>query len=75
MADRDRRLRLAGVVYTDADEVRNRVRIGIADRSLTGAINRELARLGIPRAETVEKVGRDHGLDEGHSQWRLQARW
>jgi hypothetical protein len=52
-----------GVVWTDADESSNRVRIGVADLSAMGRVRAEMARLGIPagallieRADPIENM-------------------
>jgi hypothetical protein len=52
-----------GVVWTDADESSNRVRIGVADLVAMGRVRTEMARLGIPagallveRADPIENM-------------------
>jgi hypothetical protein len=52
-----------GVVWTDADESSNRVRIGVADLVAMGRVRAEMARLGIPagallveRADPIENM-------------------
>jgi hypothetical protein len=46
-------LRTRGVVYTDIDEARNRLRVGITPRTSQRTIERALARVGIPRDAVV----------------------
>jgi hypothetical protein len=45
-------LGLAGTVFTDADEVRNRIVIGVEDDAAAAAVRRHVAMLGLP-AEAV----------------------
>jgi hypothetical protein len=42
-----------GVVFTDADEVANRVRVGVADDATAARVRGELARLGVPREAVI----------------------
>lgn len=56
-------LGIDGVVWTDADESSNRVRIGVADLAAMGRVRAEMARLGIPagavlveRADPIENM-------------------
>jgi hypothetical protein len=56
-------LAVDGVVWTDADESSNRVRIGVADLAAMAQVRGELARLGIPagallieRADPIENM-------------------
>jgi hypothetical protein len=46
-------LGLAGVVYTDADEVANRVTIGVVDAAAATAVEHALAMLAVPREAVV----------------------
>jgi hypothetical protein len=46
-------LGLGGVVFTDADEVANRVRIGVEDAAAAAAVARHLAMTGVPREAVI----------------------
>jgi hypothetical protein len=46
-------LGLAGVVYTDADERANRVRVGVENQAAAASVERALAMMGIPREAVV----------------------
>lgn len=46
-------LGIRGVVFTDADETANRIRIGISDASREAAVRAELARLGVPAVTVI----------------------
>jgi len=46
-------LRLPGVVYTDIDEARNRLRVGMTPRASTRSVEQTLARLRIPSDAVV----------------------
>jgi hypothetical protein len=46
-------LGLSGVVFTDADEAANRVRIGVATAAAAAAVERSLAMLGVPRDAVI----------------------
>ncbi|HSU17351.1 MAG TPA: hypothetical protein VLK66_24805 [Longimicrobium sp.] len=46
-------LTLPGVVFTDADETANRIRIGISNPSARGAVEAEVARLKVPLAAVI----------------------
>lgn len=48
-------LDLDGVVFTDVDDARNRLTVGVQDYALLPAVEGELARLGVPR-EAVEII-------------------
>ncbi len=49
-------LSVPGVVFTDADEARNRVRIGVEHAAAAGQVRSVLARLGIPAAAVSVEV-------------------
>jgi hypothetical protein len=49
-------LSIPGVVFTDADEARNRVRVGVEDAGAAGLVRSALARLGIPAAAVTVDV-------------------
>jgi hypothetical protein len=46
-------LGLAGTVFTDADEVRNRVVVGVEDDAAAAAVRRHLAMLGLPDGAVI----------------------
>jgi hypothetical protein len=47
---------ISGVVYTDVDEVANRVRIGIEEGVSEAQIEQELQRLGVPREAVIISI-------------------
>jgi hypothetical protein len=49
-------LSVAGAVFTDADEARNRVRIGVEHAAAAGQVRNVLARLGIPAAAVSVEI-------------------
>jgi hypothetical protein len=49
-------LGVPGVVLTDADEARNRVRIGVEDAAAAGQVRSVLARLGVPASAVSVEV-------------------
>jgi hypothetical protein len=49
-------LSVPGVVFTDADEARNRVRVGVEDAGAAGQVRSVLARLGVPAAAVSIEV-------------------
>jgi hypothetical protein len=49
-------LSIPGVVFTDADEARNRVRIGVENAAAAAQVRSVLARLGIPGAAVTVEV-------------------
>src|SRR6266508_3478116 len=49
-------LGIPGVVFTDADEARNRVRVGVEDAGAAGLVRSALARLGVPAAAVTVDV-------------------
>ena len=59
---------LGDVVYLDIDETRNRVRVGVVAGSAlaTGSFDKELARLGVPRA-AVELVESEPFFERVHT--------
>jgi hypothetical protein len=49
-------LGIPGVVFMDADEARNRVRVGVEDAGAAGLVRSALARLGVPAAAVTVDV-------------------
>jgi hypothetical protein len=49
-------LSVAGAVFTDADEARNRVRIGVEHAAAAGQVRNVLARLGIPASAVIVEI-------------------